>query len=263
MNELLQKSCFSTDLDQKNEHYHDCHQIILITKGEINYCVNNVKGIAKEGQILIFSRYENHSIDILSNEYERYILWLEPGYSAVQTCVNSLLFNRPKDFNNVIDLSENFDVFRMIFSRIVNEYNTPHTLSKDLQDLLISELLIMIYRQLPDIDMFNENIHIVQKAFESDCSKQYTIKELAKQLNISPSSLSHLFKKITGFTIMGYLFSCRMAEAKRLLTTTDLPVGEIVERCGFSDSSNFSREFKKANGITPSKFRAINNRKKA
>lgn len=258
MNELLQKASFSNDLEQKHEHFHDCHQIILITKGEINYCVNNAKGIAKEGQILIFSRYENHSIDISGDEYERYILWLEPRYSAVQTFVNSLLFNRPKDFNNVVDISEDFTTFKTIFSQIVNEYNTPRKLSKDLQDLLISQLLILLYRQLPDIDMFNEDVYLVQKAFESDCSKPYTIKGLAKQLNISPSSLSHIFKRITGFTVMGYLFSCRMAEAKKLLATTNLSVGEIVERCGFSDSSNFSREFKKSNGLTPSEFRAAN-----
>ena len=112
MNEALHKACFFDDLEEKNDHYHDCHQIILITEGKVRYCVNNVTDVAKEGQILIFSRYENHSIDILSDKYKRYILWLEPGYNAVQTRVNSMLFNRPKEFCNIIDISDDFSDHR-------------------------------------------------------------------------------------------------------------------------------------------------------
>lgn len=46
-----------------------------------------------------------------------------------------------------------------------------------------------------------------------------------------------------------------MANAKRMLVETDYNIGEIVEKCGFSDNSNFSRAFKKLNGLSPSDFR--------
>jgi AraC-like DNA-binding protein len=54
---------------------------------------------------------------------------------------------------------------------------------------------------------------------------------------------------------MEYLQSCRMANAKRMLAQTDYSVGEIVEKCGFSDNSNFSRTFKSLNGMSPTDFR--------
>ena len=90
--------------------------------------------------------------------------------------------------------------------------------------------------------------------------KQLTdgIKELAKKYNLSISSLSHQFKKITGMSVMNYLLSCRIAGAKNLLAKTDLSIGEITELCGFSDNSNFSRTFKKLNGISPTRFRNSN-----
>jgi YesN/AraC family two-component response regulator len=54
---------------------------------------------------------------------------------------------------------------------------------------------------------------------------------------------------------MEYLQSCRMANAKQLLAETEFCIGEIVEKCGFCDNSNFSRTFKKLNGLSPSDFR--------
>ena len=46
-----------------------------------------------------------------------------------------------------------------------------------------------------------------------------------------------------------------MAKAKQMLAETDSSIGAIVEKCGFSDDSNFSRSFKKLTGLSPSGFR--------
>ena len=72
---------------------------------------------------------------------------------------------------------------------------------------------------------------------------------------MSASHLSHIFKSVAGVSTMAYLKACRIAAAKRYLAQTELPVGEIVERCGFSDSSNFSRTFREQTGMSPSEFR--------
>jgi AraC-like DNA-binding protein len=46
-----------------------------------------------------------------------------------------------------------------------------------------------------------------------------------------------------------------MANAKQMLAETDCSIGEIVEKCGFSDNSNFSRAFRKLTNMSPSDFR--------
>ena len=95
----------------------------------------------------------------------------------------------------------------------------------------------------------------VKRQLESHYSQPYTLTELSKQYNISPSTLSHRFSAATGMSVMEYLLSCRMASAKRMLAGTKMGIGEIVERCGFSDNSNFSRTFKRLNGMSPTDFR--------
>ena len=54
---------------------------------------------------------------------------------------------------------------------------------------------------------------------------------------------------------MRYLIDCRLAAAKKYLAETDLEIGKIVDLCGFSDNSNFSRMFRSATGVSPTGFR--------
>ena len=128
-------------------------------------------------------------------------------------------------------------------------------------NLLVQQLLIVIYRQLPDVfAVFDESsfdtVQQIQRRMEQSFHDQFSLSSLSAEYGFSISYLSHLFKRITGNSVMGYLQSCRMAAAKKYLAEPDLEVGAIVDKCGFSDSSNFSRSFKRVTGSTPTKFRA-------
>lgn len=46
-----------------------------------------------------------------------------------------------------------------------------------------------------------------------------------------------------------------MNEAIRLLTQTDLPIGEIVQKTGFEYKNTFYKVFKKRFGVPPNSFR--------
>jgi len=52
-----------------------------------------------------------------------------------------------------------------------------------------------------------------------------------------------------------YLTLHRLAEARRLLATTDLPVSRVAEASGFGSVSRFYRAFTDACGIPPARFR--------
>ena len=83
------------------------------------------------------------------------------------------------------------------------------------------------------------------------------LSELALGYHISESHLSHIFKSVTGYAPIEYLMSCRLSAAKNLLSSSDKSIKEIIDLCGFSDESNFSRTFKKKVGMTPTEFRKI------
>lgn len=259
MDKLVQKVYYSDSLVEKESHFHDCHQMILVLRGSADFCVNNATYRADPGSIVLFSRHESHAVNVLSDVYERFVLHIGPGAGYIEPAVYPLLFNRPAGFQNVIDVSKVLPELQQLFSLLVQEHTTQAKLTEDMQKLLINTLLITVYRQLPDTACFedpgNDAVYCIQQQFETDCGQQYDLSTLAKAHNISPSSLSHRFKRITGSSVMGHLLSCRITSAKRYLTHSDLSIGQIVEKCGFSDNSNFSRTFKKLTGCSPSQFR--------
>ena len=47
----------------------------------------------------------------------------------------------------------------------------------------------------------------------------------------------------------------RLDEGSRLLLHTELPITEIALRCGYTDHSAFSRQFRALTGLSPSQYR--------
>lgn len=87
-------------------------------------------------------------------------------------------------------------------------------------------------------------------------SHHLTLESLAARLNMSPSYLSRQFKAIVGENFNAYLARTRLEAAQRLLTHTDLPIGQIAFRTGFAQQAHFTRHFRQAVGMTPSEFRS-------
>ena len=82
-----------------------------------------------------------------------------------------------------------------------------------------------------------------------------TISYYADEAGISENYLSRLVKQSTGRSVGAWIDIVRIQRAKRLLSSTSLPIIDIAASVGVEDQSYFSRLFKKETGITPSAFR--------
>lgn len=86
------------------------------------------------------------------------------------------------------------------------------------------------------------------------------LSEVAKRLYLSTAYFSRLFKEKTGTTFSDYLAGCRVEQARRLLSTTDLSVAEVASAIGYQEANSFSRLFKARTGQSPSDYRASQRR---
>ena len=76
--------------------------------------------------------------------------------------------------------------------------------------------------------------------------------ELARQVGLGEDALLRAFRARFGLPPSGYLGLVRMAEAKRLLAESRLPVADVGRRVGFSNHAAFSRAFRRHFGCAPS-----------
>ncbi|NGQ94516.1 AraC family transcriptional regulator [Brevibacillus sp. SYP-B805] len=82
-----------------------------------------------------------------------------------------------------------------------------------------------------------------------------TLHSLAALLDCNARRLQRLFRAELHVGPMEYLIQVRLEKAKALLLQMDVPIAQIAEAVGYSDSYYFSRMFKKYMGISPSRFK--------
>ncbi len=78
---------------------------------------------------------------------------------------------------------------------------------------------------------------------------------IASKMNLSQRQLNRKIKSLTGIDTSSLIRDIRIAKAKELLCSTDIPVTEVGERCGFDSASYFSKIFKQHTKLTPSDYR--------
>ncbi|AZS13374.1 helix-turn-helix transcriptional regulator [Paenibacillus lutimineralis] len=84
-----------------------------------------------------------------------------------------------------------------------------------------------------------------------------SLSTVAEQLSLTPSYVTRYFKNKNGLPLMQYVSRIRIEKAKELLETTNFSIKEIVEQVGFVDENNFSRAFRKREGVSPTKYRSV------
>jgi two-component system response regulator YesN len=91
-------------------------------------------------------------------------------------------------------------------------------------------------------------------------SREIRVSDIAGYLHISNVYLSKIVKSQFGVSIVQYITSLRMEEARRLLMDTDDLIYIIAEKVGYRDSRHFSKTFRKTLGVSPAAFRKAKHR---
>ncbi|NEW89452.1 AraC family transcriptional regulator [Rhodopseudomonas sp. WA056] len=91
----------------------------------------------------------------------------------------------------------------------------------------------------------------------SDLGAPITLAAMAEVAGMSPSCFIRSFKRSTGMTPHRFVVEQRVAAARRLLETSDLPIVEIALGVGFSSQSHFGVAFRQVTGESPARYRRL------
>ncbi|HUG68461.1 MAG TPA: helix-turn-helix domain-containing protein [Pirellulaceae bacterium] len=91
--------------------------------------------------------------------------------------------------------------------------------------------------------------------FQAGLSEEVSARWLADRAGLSPQRLTRLTKRLFGLTPGQLIARIRITAAAQLLRETNRSITEIAIACGYSNHSAFTRAFRSASGVTPSRFR--------
>lgn len=100
--------------------------------------------------------------------------------------------------------------------------------------------------------LVDRTLHIIEQRYMDE---ELSLNSVSEELHVSPNYLSANMKKYAGDTFINLLIKKRMETAKILIQAKNMKIGEIAEKCGYSDQHYFSFCFKKYYGISPAKMR--------
>ena len=153
------------------------------------------------------------------------------------------------------------ELLKTLFLRIHDELLNPGFASATLLESCATTLVIEAARSIIANPAPRENGRLaiwqhkrIAERLAADGAAP-SVQELADICGLSPRHLLRLYYNLTGETVFAYIERERCARAKRLLSTTSLPIKVIAASLGFSGASSFSAAFRRATGVTPRSLR--------
>ncbi len=247
-------------------HFHlTKYEIFYFLSGDVEYFIGNKTYKLNPGNLLLINSRQLHRPLIRpGKEYQRITIHFDPiFFRAISPPDYNLLecFEAEDDKKrDLIHLSHDSE-FISIMNRLEERFRSksPGDLLGRLSAFIDLLLLINQYHREQDNPMPIKDMQKIAPILEyinNNLGDQISIDQLAKKFYISKYYLSRLFKRNTGFTLYEYLINKRILLAKDLISQ-GVPLGEVSERVGFTNYSNFYRAFKSLTGISPREYKAL------
>lgn len=145
---------------------------------------------------------------------------------------------------------------RRSFFRLHADALASRELSRELALNGLEEVLLLAVREGAGGRPVDPRVRRILDLISSDLAADHDVSGLAREVALSPSRLSHLFKQETGDSVMGTVIQLRLSQAARLLEHTVDDIGSIAREVGFDSPYYFSRRFRRHFGMSPRQYRA-------
>ncbi|EGT3601494.1 TPA: AraC family transcriptional regulator [Clostridium perfringens] len=230
--------------------------IHYVTKGYGTFKFNGKVYNLKQGDIFILLKgMQVEYVASIDDPWEYY--WI--GFSGSNA--NEYL-NRTSITNScVANCEENSKIPQIILNMC--EISKTYNPSRSDDILLLKELYSLLYALIEEFpkpfEYKDKELHTyIQDALNfinSNYMHSITVQEIADYVNLSRSYLYKMFIKNLGISPQRYLINLRMYKATLLLKGTKLPIGEVANSVGYSDSLLFSKTFSKHFSMSPLNYR--------
>ncbi|MHA6534722.1 helix-turn-helix transcriptional regulator [Paenibacillus sp. BAC0078] len=242
-------------------HSHELTELYYLTEGERVYFVDDRVVTVHKGELILIPGRELHataSSEIA--EFERILINYDPGLLPAPLQSEAQWFQRPRYRLFRLTLREQNEA-ESLLHRMLEECRHQRPYYETAVVTLFAELMILLQRSESTSQTggtkhpLHHLVTDVATFIRDHYRETLTLEETAGHFFISPSYLSRVFHRLTGFHFREYIVHVRVREAERLLAGTSVKIQEIASLVGFEHLSHFNKTFKKSTGLTPLQYR--------
>lgn len=251
-------------------HWHEYMEITSILSGRGCYYVNGCPYEVEAGDMIIFNNMDLHGWRA-AEKMELLVITFET--ELISDRMNTLEYDyllpfleRGSNFQNRIGRAEEYTgQMKEIMLDTFEEYENQKTGYRLMIKANVLRLLTILLRhyqkgepQTESLSVRKKQMKRLEQAFayiRENYDKKITLEEAANLAYMSPNYFSAYFRKVTGKSLRDYLTEQRVEKARHLLKNSSLSLQEIEQECGFTNTSNFYRIFKKKTGVSPGEMR--------
>jgi len=168
-------------------------------------------------------------------------------------------------------LPNDFEEFETLYNQILKEFKRETEYKDKILGNLFMVMLLKIkekfwstYNPMEEGKRDSQIVRSFKRLLETEFKKllesnnnvgKLQVQYFAKKLNLHPNYLNSVIKSKTGRTVNDWISKRTLSVAKSLLINTSYSSKEIAYTLGFSESTHFSRFFKKSTNLSPNTFR--------
>lgn len=250
-------------------HWHSEFEMNYLYRGMGEFICGNRKFEAVEGDILIMppnmlhTAYpcKDHVLIYDAFVFSPVLLGANSNDRCTAECIRPLINGNVKIDVHIHPGTDNYDSVRDMAEQILScvHKNSPRT------DLLLKSELMRLFWTLEcdgniifQQDSGNGHDEIIRPVLEymaGNYQNEITIEQLAGLAHLSKSYFMKCFKETVGVGAIEHLAQLRLNAACDALSTTGDKIADIAFRCGYSNLSNFNRQFLKKIGCSPDEYR--------
>ena len=234
--------------DRSGKEFHLFHEIILFLGGDAELISETVHAKLKPQTLIVIPKETYHQV-LIKGKQDEYCRCVFQFYETEDNI--SLIKNGMQE----LFITESDKAAAYLFSKMMRLAENPNEELSSVISQAVLNLLLDEIKAKKSTEIINSlNDGLTEQAIEyiaERLTENLSIENIARCLNVSPSTLMHTFKKNMNISIHKYIIKKRLILAHAKISDGEQATVAASE-CGFNDYSGFYMQYRKMFDMTPS-----------
>ncbi len=236
-------------------HRHSFFEMHLPIEGEAEYAVGGTNVSIKRGAYLLLPPSASHKLEKASGDFSEFVFAFDIQSPA--SLKDEILLKSGAFFKGTADEYLFFAIDNMLKNALNAKFGFVEAIRHQLS-LLCIELFQRITGQTgaQDDSITNDmRIRLAIKYIDDNISSPVSSQDVADCVHISLRHLNRLTEKALSTSVAELILQRKMRAAKLIMSDPTKSIASVSEETGFSSQQQFSKAFKRVEGITPTAYK--------